>query len=388
MKYLNKIALSHEMQTQISLLYQKHGRRIYQKMPKRTFPYLLTLLVMTISYLTFFMSDRYASEAIIMIKKNASSPAVSGIGAALGLGDTISTEDERILLAYMQSPDILQKLDEELKLREHYSSNDIDILSRLPKNASREDFLAFYRQHVKIHQDGTTGLLNIEVQAFNSQFSLLVTQKLLQYAESFINDINLALAHQEVEFMRQEIALSENSLRKEKAAILEFQNQNQVINPEGQIQSLSTILSSLESQLIQEETQLGEYQSYLAPTASQIVTSQARIKALRDEIARQQRRVIGGKSDNLNQLNSEYVNLQLNLEFASNRYTTSLSAFERARAEASQKFRHMVVVSSPQAAEDAKYPQRFYWCVTWIFGFGLMIGAWQLTYTIIREHHD
>lgn len=345
-------------------------------------------LILTVLYINMCMSDRYATEAMIMIKKNNSTAPVSGLGAALGLGEASASEDERILLAYIHSPDLMTQLDHELQIRQHYSQRGIDLISRLPKNASREQFLRFYRKHVKVRQDGVTGLLSIEVQAFDPEFSLSLAERLLHYAEQFINGINLALANQQVDFMRKEVRRAEEALRREKSSILAFQNENRIFNPEGQIQSLSGIMNTLEGQLVQEEAQLSEFESYLSPTASQILVSKARIKALREEIQRQQKRVVGGDENNLNQLNAEYVNLQLNLEFSTNSYTASLNAFEQARAEASRKLRHMVIVSSPQAAEQAKYPRRMYWTVTWIVSAILLYGILQLLLAIIREHKD
>ena len=323
-----------------------------------------------------------------MVKQNNQGPSVSGLGEALGLGSATSAEDERLLLAYVHSPDLLAKVQEELDLHAHYTSPDIDWYSRLPEDATREDFLEYYRNHVSIAQDGTTGLLEIEAQAFTPEFALDLNRWLLQFSESFVNEINQALADQQVAFMREEVERTQDVLRVEKQALLNFQNTNRTFSPEGQSQALSSVINTLESELVQEETQLSQFQSYLNEDAPQIVSTRSRIAALRQEIERQKSRLVGQGDDNLNELNAEYNNLLLNLEFATNAYTTALSAFEQARSEASRKLRNLVVVSSPQLAEEARYPDRTYWIITWLLGAFLVFAIARLILSIVREHKD
>ncbi|MEX1213603.1 hypothetical protein [Saccharospirillum sp.] len=348
---------------------------------------MLPVLVVAV-YIGYYMTDRYAAEAAVMVKQNAQGPSVSGLGEALGLGSASAGEDERLLLAYVHSPDLLARLQEELDIRSHYSNPEIDWYSRLPEDATREEFLEYYRNHVSIAQDGTTGLLEIEAQAFDPEFALALNRWLLQFSEAFVNEINQALADQQVAFMRQEVDRAQETLRVEKQAILNFQNANRTFSPEGQSQALSSVINTLESELVQEETQLSQFQSYLNEDAPQIVSTRSRIAALRQEIERQKSRLVGQGENNLNELNAEYNNLLLNLEFATNAYTTALSAFEQARAEASRKLRNLVVVSSPQLAEEARYPERTYWIITWLLGAILVFAIARLILSIIREHKD
>lgn len=361
-------------------------------MIKRIQQFLVVIILLPVLAISFYigqmMTDRYATEASIMIKRHAQGPSVTGLGAALGLGDLSATEDERLLLAYMHSPDLLTLLDQDLDLRSHYSQGSVDRFSRLEPNASREEFLKYYRNHVNVRQDGTTGLLNIEVQAYDPELSKALLEKLLEYSEAFVNEINLNLALQQLEFVRTELLRAEDTLRREKAVMLNFQNENRVFSPEGQSQALSTAINSLESDLIREETQLSQFESYLNPDAPQIVSTRARIQALRTEIERQKSRLVGGGNENLNELSAQYSNLELNLEFATNAYTTALSAYENARAEASRKMRNMVIVVSPQLADEAKYPERGYWIITWLLGALLVYGVLKLLLSIIREHKD
>lgn len=339
-------------------------------------------------YVGLVMTDRHATDAGIMIKRQESGPSISGLGAALGLSSVSGTEDERILLAYILSFDMLNQLNAELNLREHFTQPGIDFYSRLDSEASREEFLKYFRKHVSVRQDTTTGLLNIQVQAFDPEYSLKMMERILFHSEAFVNDISQSLAEQQVAFMRSEVERAETTLREQKDSLLRFQNQNQLLSPQGQSEALMGVINSLQADLIREEAQLSQLQSYLNPDAPQIVSSRSRIQALQREIDRQSARLVGEGTQQLNELNAQFANLQLSLEFATNNYTTALNAFEMARTEASRKLRNLVVVTSPQLSEEAQYPKRAYWVITWLIGALLVYGILQLVFSIIREHLD
>lgn len=374
--------------TKTSQLLLEKPKAFRKKLPKKFSVYLLSSLGIIVFYLSFIMSDRFATDAIIMIKKNQNTPQLAGIGAALGLGNVVSSEDERILLSYIQSPDLLKHLDNKLNLKDHYSRASLDFLSNLSASASREEFLDYYRSKVSINMDTQTGFLKLEAQAFSPEFSLAIMKEILISAEKFVNEISITMANQQVEFMKKEVDLAQNDLRREKNEIQQFQNLYKIFSPEGQINSLSGIIAKLEGELIEQEAQLNQYNSYLNESAPQIVQIKAKINALRQEIDKQKTRVVGDGDEDLSEIYSQYSNLKINLEFATQKYQVAISALEAARAEASRKLRHLVVVSSPQLADDARYPDRLYWIVTWSLATGLIYSIARLVISIIEEHKD
>lgn len=341
-------------------------------------------------YLAYEMSNRYAATAQVRVKMNEPSAPISGLGSALGVSVSGGEEDENLLLAYINSPDLLNALEAELNLFEHYSDESIDWYSRLSDDASREDFLEYYRERVTVERDGTTNLLVIEVQTFNRTLAEALMREVLARSEDFVNDINQQLAQRQLEFAQEDLQRAQEQLRISKDALLRFQNENRVFSPQGQSEALSSVINSLESQLIQAETQLNEYQSYLNDDAPQLVATRARINALREEIERQRSRMVGDSSNRqqMNELNADYQALELELEFATNNYTSMLSAFEAARTEATRRLRNLVVVSSPQRPDEARYPDRIYWILTWLLGAVLVYFTLRLILSIVREHQD
>ncbi|TOE68174.1 lipopolysaccharide biosynthesis protein, partial [Vibrio parahaemolyticus] len=69
------------------------------------------------------------------------------------LGVQTATSDNQLLKAYILSNDMLAYLESQLALREHYTSSGIDVFSRLPENASLEEFADYYKKHIKVDID-------------------------------------------------------------------------------------------------------------------------------------------------------------------------------------------------------------------------------------------
>ena len=73
---------------------------------------------------------------------------------------------------------------------------------------------------------------------------------------------------------------------------------------------------------------------------------------------------------------------------ATKAYSSSLIALESARTEASRKLKQLVVVSSPQLSEDAKYPRVAYSLTNILLILLALFGLVRMIRATIREHKD
>ena len=171
------------------------------------------------TYYTGIASERYVSETSFMIEKNdgsgASMDGLSLFGVASQTGN-----DQRIVEAFINSPDMLCFLDEQIGIRQHYEQ--ADMLSRLPADASYESFLAFYRGHMNIRFNDTNGMLELETQAFTPEFAQELANLVLQRSETFVNEIGHTLANEQLRFVQDEVELSEQRLKELTAQAGEF----------------------------------------------------------------------------------------------------------------------------------------------------------------------
>ncbi|WP_444891180.1 hypothetical protein [Microbulbifer sp. DLAB2-AA] len=347
-------------------------------------------LFLVSAYYLFFVSDRYVSSTQLIVKDNGSSQGMSPSLGFLLPGVGIDNQDAFLVVNYIQSLDMAVYLDKTLQLSDYYKSDRYDIFSRLGSEASQEDYLKYYREHIAVDYDESTGIITIEMQAFEAEFARRLVETVTQKSEDFVNAISNQLADKQVAFVRSELELAQNKLRASKQEILDFQNRNKVVSPEELTKGISGIIQGLEAKLAEQRAKLTAAKTYLNPNSSQIVSMQAEINALEGQIAAEKERLVGVSDaqgeQRLNSLSAHFQNLELNLQFATDAYAASLKALETARMEASGRLKHLMVVSQPSLAEKAEYPRKLYNLTSLAIILLLIYGIVKMLVSSIRDH--
>jgi capsular polysaccharide transport system permease protein len=338
-------------------------------------------------YYGLIASDRYTSDAIVTIKENTSSGSGLDFGV-LGIAAGSGQEDELIMKEYLLSADMLQYLNETIGHREHFTESKVDWFSSLSSGATREEYLKYYQNHVNIYLDELSSLLFIEVQAFDAPYAQEILQTILDRSEFAVNTFSQRLAKAQYEFLEIQLGVAQESLKNAKQNLLEFQNRYQIFSPEHEGESLSSILDVLGGELSKERANLKELLGVQKSTSPQVLASKERIRALQEQIQDERKKLVGEGDEQLNEVMAEYTNLQLELEFAKNAYTSTLASLGQAKAEASKKMKSLVVVSKPSLAEDAMYPDRTYILVTSLILLLMVFGIVRMTVSTIKEHLD
>ncbi|MFV8781636.1 hypothetical protein ACNKU7_04360 [Microbulbifer sp. SA54] len=350
---------------------------------------LLPLLLVS-GYYLFWVSDRYVSSAQIIVKDSSSNAGVSSSLSFLVPGAGADTQDAFLVVNYIQSLDMALYLDSELGLADYYKSGSYDMFSRLAADASQEDYLEYYRSHIAVGHDETTGIITIEMQAFEPEFARQLVETVIRKSEDFVNAISNQLADKQVAFVRSELELAQGKLRTSKQQILDFQNSNNVVSPEELTKGISAIIQGLEAKLAEQRAKLTAAKTYLHSDSSQVISLQSEIKSLEQQIESEKVRLVGVSKDDgeerLNSLNAHFQNLQLNLQFAMDAYQASLTALETARMEASGKLKHLMVIGQPSLAEDAEYPHKLYNLASLAVILLLIYGIGKMLVASIRDH--
>ncbi|MDD9055289.1 sugar transporter, partial [Escherichia coli] len=297
-------------------------------------------------------------------------------------------QDALLIQDYLKSDDLLNKLDKELGLKAHYQSHKIDYFSRLPNNVSREEFLKYYREHLTLRLDDISGVLTIELQAFDPVYGQRVVGVMLKESEGFINKLGHQVALEQLAFVEKEVDHAYQRLQIEKAKVLEFQNTHHLISPESTSTARMGVVSQIEGQLAQQQAQLKQLQSYMKVTAPAVVSVQARVDALTEQLAQEQARLTGADKNAMNEVTASYMDVQTQATLAADLYKTGLISLEQARIEAYRKLKHLLVISQPSLAEDAEYPRRLYNLATIGVLLCLFYGLIVMGLATLKEHQD
>ncbi|MFI2812275.1 hypothetical protein [Microbulbifer zhoushanensis] len=350
---------------------------------------LLPLLLVSAYYL-FWVTERYVSTTQLIVKENGSEPSMSSTLGFLVPGVGSESQDAHLVVNYIHSLDMALFLDQELNLSDYYKSTEHDVFSRLAADASQEDYLEYYREHVSVAFDEQTGIITIAAQAFDPDFARQQVEVLTQKSEDFVNALSNQLADKQVAFVRTELELAQTKLRSAKQEILDFQNRNKVVSPEELTRGISSIIQGLEAKVSEQRARLTAAKTYLNPGSSQVVSLQAEISALEQQIEAEKVRLVGATEEDgeqrLNSLSAHFQNLELDLQFAMDAYQAALKALETARMEASGRLKHLMTVSKPSLAEEAEYPRKFYNLASLAVILLLLYGIGKMLVSSIRDH--
>lgn len=345
-------------------------------------------LVVTMSYLGIFAKDRYQSTSILLVKQvgEATVSDGGGLGALLGVVNT-STEDSNILKEYMTSRDMVEKIDKRLNLRRAFTQVGDPVFS-LSKDANIEELVEYFKNIVKIKLDEKTMMLDLSSEGFSPEFSLKLNQVLLEESDAFINSISNDIALGQQKFAQKQLDDATVQLQKTRNALLDYQNTNQTFDPLIQAQALAALVSGLQGNLAQLRTEERTLLSYLNPEAPQVVAIRSQIESVKKQIDDENAKLTSPSNAKLNKSVADFEELKAQVGFATDLYKISLGSLEKARLEAAQKMKKLVVISQPRLAQEATYPRRIYISITTFLILNIIFAIGLLIHSIIREHRE
>lgn len=350
--------------------------------------WVLIIFGLVLLYDLFWVSDRYVTEARVYVKStNEQLSLTSGIPLVPGgLGGT--SQDALLLNSYIHSKDMLHILDERLGLRTHYENGDWDFFSRLHGWASDEDFLSYYKSHLTITIDIESSIVIVRGQGFTPEFSQELVAVVLEEAEKYINSVSQKIAIQEIGFVEGELARARNAVDSARNDMLQFQGDNELLDPAATGAAIQAVVNELEGELVRLKAEEKVLASYLNKDASELIAIRDRINGLTSQLGQERGKFSGEDSRSINRVNADFEELRLRFNFASDLYKVTIKALEQARVESYRKLKHLVVVQSPQMPTSAQLPRKIYNLVTLFIVLNLIYGIAVMTIATIREHRD
>jgi len=346
--------------------------------------------LLAVIYWGLIASDRYVSEAHILIQKTDIAVAQSvDFSSLLGGASSASRADQLLLRDYLLSTDMLFKLDKKLNLRAHYSDWGHDPLSRMWfEDAPLEIFHRYYRSRVSIEYDEHGGLLVIKAQGYDPKTAQAIAVTLVEEGERFMNSMAHELAREQVVFLERQVREMNAQALAARQTVLEFQNQKGLVSPQTTIQNFANIVGRLEATLAELQTRRASMLGYMMPDSPTVVDLDLQIEAVNKQIEQEKGRLASTKGSTLNQTVEQYQRLQMDAEFSYQIYKTALVALEKGRIEATRTLKKVSVMQRPPLPEYSVEPRRLYNTIVFILVALLIAGIVHLLAAIIRDHKD
>lgn len=343
-------------------------------------------------YYTFIASDRYVSSAGFAVRKMDTSGGIGVVGAFTGLaGAGSTTSDSYILLQYLKSRDLINELEAQIPLRELYSDNRIDFISRLPKNADVEKVVEYWGARIETSYNPSSGIITFDVEAFSDKDAEKIASLVLAHAQALVNKLSQLAREDSVRAAESEVKLAEDRLRNALQNLRDFRENEQAIDPAMSAKVQVEILGELEKELTQVHTRMASLKNSVDDDSPLMRALHREEEALTKQLEAQASSVKykgvkqhGGKA--LSELLETYESLEVEKRFSEEAYASALASFETARADADRQQSYLAIYNRPAMPEKALYPRRL---LDVFLIFISALGLWSIGMLItfsVRDH--
>ena len=317
-------------------------------------------VAVTAWYLFARAADQYASYMGFTVRSESgptSSELLGGLTSLVGSSSSTGSDTD-ILYKFIQSHDLVQRIDDRLDLRAIWSKPDNDPIFAYTGNESLESLLSEWERKVRVYYD--EGMIDLRVLAFDPRDAQAIAQAIYDEGTVLVNDLNDIARADALRYSRQELDESLERLRSARQAMTRFRNEYQLVDPTADVAGQVTVVSTLQAQLAEQLVALGMLQANAQDNDPRIAQTQLRVDVIREQIAAERQKFGSDTAtgESLSEVVGEYEGLLVDREFAEQSYVAALAAHETARAEAMRQTRYLAAYVKPTLAQDAEFPQR------------------------------
>ena len=313
------------------------------------------------AYLWNRAADQYISRVGFSVRTEEASSAIELLGGITSLSGS-SSSDTDILYQFLQSQELVRRIDNQLDLRGIWSRVDPeqDPYFAFRPPGTIEDLVEHWSRKVRIYYDSGTGLIDLDVLAFDPVEARAIAQAIFEESNAMINQLSAVAREDAISYARDELEQAQARLTDARVALAEWRNQNQTVDPTDDTQGQMGLVTNLQAQLAEALIEFDILRDTTRENDPRITQAERRIAVIEERIAAE-RSVLGTNSSTgiaFADLVGEYERLVVDQEFAEQAYTTSLAAFDGARNEARRQSRYLAAHVRPTLAEASEYPDR------------------------------
>lgn len=344
-------------------------------------------------YLWGISTDQYASTVGFTVRHEEDGTASELLGGLAKFATSSGGgSDTDILYEFIQSQDMVQKVNDRVDLASIYSTHwPGDPLFSIWPWASIEDLVWFWNRVVRVSYDQNSGMVELRVLAFDPQTAQEIAQAIVDESQKMINGLNDAARSDLMRYAEEDLAKAVNRLKKTRQALIDFRTRTQIVDPQNDLQGQSGVINNLQQQLAQALVEMDLLTETANANDPRVVQQRRRIEAIRQRISSERESLatdkLSGVGADYPTLMAEYEGLNVDRQYAEESYRAALSALDLARDKAARQTRYLATYIPPTKAQTSEYPQR--WIIFGLTALFLTMlwGIGALVYYSIRDRH-
>lgn len=325
--------------------------------------------------------DQYASTTAFSVQAPDTRSSLDLMGDFGSLIGGNVSKDAEILYQFIQSEELVARIDARLDLRALYGRHHgRDPLFGLAAASTIEDLVEHWNRMLRIAFDSGTGLMEIRALAFDPGEAKAIAEAIIAESTDRINALSQQAREDATRYAREELQIALGRLAVAREALTAFRVRTQIVDPAADLQGQMGLLNTLQAQLAETLIELDLLRQSAREGDPRLAQLELRIEVIQVRIDEERARIGGGEGpggQNYATLVAEFERLNLEREFAEQAYRSALSAHDAAVAEAQRQSRYLATHIAPTLAESSRYPEReVILAITALFlflGWGLLV---------------
>jgi capsular polysaccharide transport system permease protein len=354
-------------------------------------PIVLAALVLVGSGIYFFSvgRNRYLVESSFIVRL-PQAPAATGTtlfgGTLAGPVMLGSLEDGRFLAVYLTSPEVMRRVFLQLNPEDTWARSERDPLAGLPKGASFDEQLAFFRRQVFITPQDLSGVINLTTVGLDPAPAYRLNQLLLQEAERFLNSTNQEISLNQQQFFEAEIDRARDRLNKETLAFNTFKNQFGEFDPAQTASATSGFITEMESRLVDlkvEEASLKrQFKDHSTPEVAYLTDQ---VRELERQIREERDLLVNPEGKDINRIVAEGLKLETEVTLATEALKSAITAADGNRQRVQQQLKFLVRLAEPQEPTEQSMDWRWKGFMATLGGLVVAWGIGSFSLGIINR---
>lgn len=330
-------------------------------------------------YFGLIAADQYLVEAQFAVKARQPEPTDT-LGKLTGMPALQQSQDSLVVVDYIQSRAIVEKLDALVDLRGMYSRPEVTWLERFDPADPIEKLTRYWKKMAVVTVE-TSGIVNLRLRAFRPDDALRIGQATLDLSEKLINDLSLRTRQDALSKAQRDVERAEKRLVEIRDDVRRVRDQEGLIDPKKTNESLLLVLGSARVQRIKVEDEIRVQSRTLTSAAPQLQILKARLEAITGQIAKLESEMTaarGPEGGALARSFTSYDKVALDQQSAEKLYTVIAASLEKARMDVDRQQVFVESFVEPVLPQEAEFPRRIW--NTFLVGFGTFVGWFLLNY--------
>jgi capsular polysaccharide transport system permease protein len=347
-----------------------------------------TPMLLAAAYYAFIASDQYISEARFSVTI-AQPPQIEGMSGFASVAAASIVRDTQIVTNYIVSRAAVEAIERRIGLRERYSRESYDWWTRFDPSKPIEKFVRYWEGVAQTSISMPSGIVNLKVRAFTPEDANLIARTVVKLSEELINEQNERIFTDAIATATDEIKRAAARLAAARIALERARVDSGVLDTGRAADSINKLITEMRGQLLSMQQDFTSRTRFISADAPQMRVTAERIKALQDQIAQMEQRLVnpgGDASQTVSTMMTRFGELELEKTIAEKLYASAATSLESARLLSEQRRMYLNAFVQPSMPEESRHPRRV--LMTFLVALGALglWGAFVGLLALMRNH--